>query len=734
MIVSLLALLVCAQQQPPPPREAEAERPTVRAVRLEEDRGQLDLDGRLEEAAWWNATPATGFRQREPLEGVPATEETEVRVLYDADNLYIGILARDREPDAVIARILQRDKLMVESFMGHQFAGDDGVAILLDPFRDRKNAVVFATNPNGAEFEAVITDENPRLNVDWRAVWSVRAARTREGWSAELSIPFRTLRYPGGSGSGPWGFNVFRFIRRKNEETLWAAWTREEGGFHRVSRAGDLVGLEQLPRRGLNIELKPYGLAGVTQERDPATAPLDTDLAADAGFDLKWEVHPGLVLDATLNPDFAQVEADAEQVNLTRFDLYFPEKRDFFLENAGVFDFGARGVNGPPPFLLFFSRSIGISEDEEEIPVRGGVRLSGRLGRQTLGFLDVVTGSALGEPVTNYGVLRVKRDVGGSNYVGAIVTDRRREHESNTAAGLDASLWPTGSLNLQAFVARTFTTGPGGDDNAYRLAANYSSDRVGFVAEHLTIGPEATAEMGFITRTDIRQSTLLGWLTTRPTWGGLRKIELWGTGSYITRLDGEKQDVSGGSAVALEWDSGDSLVLYHNRGSTRLDEAFDLSDRVPVPVGDYGLTHTELFGGTSASRLLAFRARASWQEIYDGRISSLTGGLRAAPGSHLSLNASLTRNRADLPGGSFTAYVSSLRLTWAFSTRLTAGLFVQHNSLDRKVVTNFRLNFIHRPGSDLFLVLNEERGSETSASTLINRGFALKLTYLARLF
>ncbi len=505
MIESLLSLFFCCQQQPAPPLVAETDRPTVRAVRLDEDLGQIEIDGLLDEAAWVSATPASEFRQREPLEGVPATEETEVRVLYDADNLYIGILARDREPDSVIARILQRDKLMVDGFDGHRFAGDDGVAILLDPFLDRKNAVVFATNPNGAEFEALITDESPRFNVDWRAVWSVRATRTRSGWSAELSIPFRTLRYPRGSGSGPWGFNVFRFIRRKNEQTLWAAWTREQGGFHRVSRAGDLVGLEQLPRRGLNIELKPYGLAGVTQERDPATAPIETDRTADVGVDLKWEVHPGLVLDATVNPDFAQVEADDEQVNLTRFDLFFPEKREFFLENAGIFDFGARGFDGPPPFLLFFSRTIGLSEDGG-IPVRGGVRLSGRLGRQTLGFLDVVTGSALGEPLTNYGVLRVKRDVGGSNYVGAIVTDRRREHESNSGAGFDASLWPTGSLNLQAFFARTFTTGPGGDDNAYRLAADYSSDEA---SERSISGASAATSVDSTGRSRTRVSGLL---------------------------------------------------------------------------------------------------------------------------------------------------------------------------------------------------------------------------------
>ena len=719
--------------------QAAQAQPVLQAVRLEAGFADFRLDGHLAEPAWASALPASGFRQREPLEGEPATETTEVRVLYDTENLYIGILARDRTPEKVIGRILQRDKLMAASFDGrHQFAGDDGVAVLLDPFRDRRNAVVFATNPNGAEFDALVTDEGPSLNVDWRGVWSVRATRIPEGWSAELSIPFRTLRYPGGGGSESWGFNVLRMIRRKNEETLWAAWTREEGGLHRVSRAGELRGLDRLPRRRFNLEVKPYSLAGLNQDRDPETAPLSSEVTADLGADLKWELRPGLVLDATLNPDFAQVEADEEQINLTRFDLFFPEKREFFLENAGVFEFGTRGFGEPPPFLLFFSRTIGLSDDDEddtqEIPVRAGLRLSGRAGRQTLGFLDVVTGAAHGEPQTNYGVLRVKRDVGGANYLGAMLTDRRREGDSNTAAGLDASFWPTGSLNLQAFLARTFTSGPGGDDGAYRLGVDYSSDRVGGAGEYLEVGPEANAEMGFITRTDMRRVTLFGRYTVRPTRARLRKIDLYAGGFYIAGTDGETQDLDLGPVAVLEWETGDDLTLLYRRGSTWIDESFDLSDRIPVPVGDYPMEQLGLFGNTSSGRPLVLGVAAFRQRIYDGRLSTVSCRLGAAPGPHFSLGASLTRNRADLPGGEFTAWISSLRLTWTLSTRLAASALLQHNSLDREFIANFRLNFVHRPGSDLFLVINEERSGEDSTWRPVSRGVVVKLTYLARLF
>ncbi|MBI4545072.1 MAG: carbohydrate binding family 9 domain-containing protein, partial [Gemmatimonadetes bacterium] len=419
-----------AAQQPVPP--------SVRALRLDAGGGEtIRLDGVLDEAVWGRAAAARAFKQREPLQGEPASEETEVRVLYDGELLILGVLARDREPEQIVSRILQRDRVMGTDFEGKPvFMGDDGVAILLDAFHDHRNAMVFATNPNGAEFDALITDEGREFNIDWRAVWRVAARRVPEGWSAEFAIPFRTLRYPAGAGERPWGFNVFRMIRRKNEQALWSAWSRDNEGFTRVSRAGHLEGMADLPRTGLNLEVKPFALSGASQQPVEPQG-LETDPRLDAGLDLKYEVRPGLVLDLTLNTDFAQVEVDNQQVNLTRFDLFFPEKRDFFLENKGIFEFGSLASPfEPPPFLLFFSRRIGISDDGE-VPVLGGVRLTGRVGRQTLGLLNVVSDEAFGEPRSNFAVARIKRDVGGSNYLGAMVADRRGAGESNTGTGLD---------------------------------------------------------------------------------------------------------------------------------------------------------------------------------------------------------------------------------------------------------------------------------------------------------
>ncbi len=702
--------------------------PSVHAHHVTEP---IQVDGRLNEPPWAQAPTASDFRQREPREGEPATEPTEVLVLYDDKTLYVGVRAFDSEPGAVIARILQRDRIIRESMDGRaRFSGDDAVALVLDPFHDRRNAFVFATNPNGAEYDGLITDESPAYNTEWRGVWEVAARRTAEGWSAEFAIPFRTLRYPPGNGPQTWGFNVERMIRRKNEQTLWSAWTRGEGGLNRISQAGTLVGLADLPRSRLNLDVKPYGLVGLTKERqDDGTVP--TERLTSIGLDAKWEVRPGLVLDGTLNPDFAQVEADEEIVNLTRFDLFLPEKREFFLENAGVFEFGGRGFFEPPPFLLFFSRRIGIVEDGE-IPVMGGVRLSGRAGRQTIGLLNVLTDAAWGEPRTNFATLRLKRDVGTSGYVGAMLTDRRHEHDAETDAGVDFSLWPTPRLNVTGFAAVTSAYEDREADKAYRLGAVYRSDRIFAQAQHLLVGPDAETGMGFVTRTDIRRTNGFGQYVFRPSLLGLRQLEVFTGGTWITRVTGEEQDGEAFAGTSFEWDSGETLAFFFEGGFTQLDEAFDLADRIPVPVGRYDVRRLTVFGGTSPSRRVGVRLAASVSEQWDGHMSLLDIGSRVSLGKHLSTGVGWTVSQADLPGGSFTAHVVGLRASWAFSTRLVTRAYVQYNSLDQKWITNLRLHFIHRPGSDLYVVFNDEQGEEDAPGRLIGRGFAVKGSWLIR--
>jgi hypothetical protein len=722
----MLTLLIALQA----PAGAAGE-PALRAVAV--PRGPdgrhvgMVLDGRLDEPSWRLAPPTSGFRQREPLEGAVASDDTEVRVVFDHDTLYVGVLARDREPKRVIARILERDRILRANEGRYRFAGDDAVLLLFDPFRDRRNAFVFGTNANGAEYDALIADEGETFNADWRGVWRVAAQRVAGGWSAEFAIPFRSLRYP--ASGGAWGFNVYRMQRRKNEETLWAAWSRQDGGFHRVSRAGALEGLHDLPRKGLNLEVRPFALAGADQDAPGAAS----EGRVDAGLDLKWEVRPGLVLDATLNPDFSQVESDEEQVNLTRFSLFLPEKREFFLENAGIFEFGERGSFETPPFLLFFSRRIGLDEDENEVPVLGGGRLTGRVGGQTLGFMDVYTGRNPLEEPANFAVGRVKRDVGTSSYVGAMVTDKRRQDWANTAGGLDASLWLTGSLNLQAFVARTQTTGEGGEGTAARVGFDYETDPLGVRLQWIRIDPETDAQMGFITRTDVNRYGGEVRFSARPSLLGLRRVTLDVYGDHFGSIrTGQRLDVYFGPYVRLDWNSGDSLSGYAQQGRTYVDEAFDLADRLPVPVGDYEADWASVEFQTAASRPVSLWASGEWQRAYGGRLTSHGGGLGAALGAHLSTSLGYERSTADLPSGSFVADVVSLRLGYAFSTRFSASAYVQWNSLDEKLLGNFRVVYRYRPGSEVILALDEDRGTEDALEALVERHLALKLNYLVR--
>jgi hypothetical protein len=690
---------------------------TVRAHPLTPEESEtFRLDGVLSEGFWGKAPALSQFTQQEPREGQPASETTEVMVLFDRENLYVGVRALDSEPDRIVSRILQRDRVMEAGGFDQRptFAGDDAVALLFDPFHDRRNAYVFATNANGAEFDALLADEGREFNVDWRGVWEVAGTRTSEGWSAEFRIPLQTLRYPSDSDE-PWGFNVHRIIRRKNEKVFWQGWSRDSGGFHRVSLAGNLEGLEDLPAAGRNLEMKPYVLGGTRQSRKE-NGRLGRSNKADIGLDLKTEVRPGLILDLTFNTDFAQVEVDDEQVNLTRFGLFFPEKRDFFLENSGIFHFGvAPNPFEPPPFQMFFSRRIGIEEDEDEVvPLLAGGRLTGRLGGQTVGFMNVITDEVEGLVAReSFTVARVKRDVGENNYVGLMVTDRRSADGWNTVVGTDASVYLTPSLNVQTWLAQTFTKGGEGDDLAYGVMADYSTDRWGTFFRHISIGPDAEANSGFIQRSDVRRTDSVG-------------------GNVFTGYGGGIQDWGAGPVIMTEMESGAQFTMFLQVGENRPDEEFDLADSLYVNPGTYGAGNVTAMFSTNPSRPVSVQGNTTVSAFYGGNLSAVGGNLTLAPSPQVALALGLNRSRVDIPSGDFTADLLSVRIGYAFSTRLTTNLLVQHNSLDEVFSANFRLNFIHRPGSDLFLVLTEERGEDGDLWRLSDRGMVVKLTYLRR--
>jgi len=709
---------------------ARAQSPTVAASRLPATT-RISLDGRLDEPAWRSAQPIAELRQYDPAVGAPATERTEVRILFDSSTLYVGVYAYHAEPSGVIARILARDKVMELDDFGGQlgFAGDDGIAILLDPFRDRRNAVVFATNANGAEFDAQITDQGREVNVAWRTVWRVQAARTDSGWSAEFEIPLRSIRHP--DDGRAWGLNVYRVIRRKNEHAMWRSWSRDNAGFLKVSEAGELTGINTLGREGAGIEVKTSAIARATQgDVGGRSTPVD------AALDIKYEMRPGVTLDATANTDFAQADVDDVQINLTRFDLFFPEKRDFFLENAGVFEFGSRGGFEPPPWLMFFSRRIGVS-DSGQIPVLGGLRLTGREGGQTFGLMHMQTQSAFDQPRSAYTTARFKRDVGSGGYLGAMYAGVSRAGANESSYGTDFQYWPTPTLNVQGFVAgvqppSSATPSSSEDRLAYRLATDREVERWGLRLEHLAVGASADPPVGFATRTDVRRNDATIRLTFRPHTAGLRRLEAYTFLSHITRTDGALQDRSVGPAFNFTFNTGESFTFYHVEALTVLDDSFDLADRLPVAPGRFSNNQTGIFFSSAGQRAVSVNANSQYQQFYGGTLFNVNASVNVAMGARGSVSLSRAFNDARVPTGSLVTNVTALRLGYAFNTRASAATTVQYNALDRVLRANARLVYMYRPGSELFVVLNGERedgvpGPQQPREALV------KLAYLARL-
>jgi hypothetical protein len=703
--------------------------PSLRALRVE---GGFDLrlDGLLDEPAWQEADRVNGFRQREPLEGEPATEDTEVRVLYDGEHLYIGVRAFDSEPGRIVGRRLERDSPLGMARFGPS-GGDDAIEVILDTFHDRRNAYYFATNPQGVLVDGLITDESFRADLNWDAVWDVRARITPEGWSAEFQIPLRSIRFPTRDGEQTWGFNVQRAVMRKNEQSLWTAWSRDNEGLTRVSRAGELTGLQSLPG-GLDMYVKPYALGEAG--RDYVEQP-DGDVALDGavGLDAKLGFASGLVLDLTVNTDFAQVEADDEQIDLTRFRLFFPEKREFFLENAGIFQFGTEGFgHHAPDILLFFSRRIGLAEGQT-VPMLGGGRLTGRAGRQTIGFLNVVTGEeeSLGAPLTNFSVARLKRDVGQRSYVGAIVTSRlEKGGVSNLAGGVDWNLWLSNGLALEGFYARSSDSNPGGDDYSWRATLDYTSDLIGWRAEHLEIGPEMSPAIGFVRRHDVAKTSGSIRLTPRPPIDGLRKIDIRNELEYVATAETRAvQDRRWQLSVSPELDSGDEARLSVEYQFQRLDTIFDLTSDIAVPAGDY--EDWSFRGSLSSSRARSVSGELSGGGggFWDGHRWFVGGELRF-DSPHIGFEVGYEHNDVDVPGGAFTTELVRGRLKLAANTRLFGNALVQYNSQRRAFSANLRINWIHRPGSDLFIVFNERREVFGSRWNPESRAFIVKLTYL----
>ena len=706
-----LASVAAAAQEVTPAYDPDQK--IVRAVRAP---SVPVIDGRVDEAAWAAAVPVSDFRQREPIEGGSPSERTEAWVLYDEEYLYVAFICFASDPQTIIATELRRDQRMNT---------DDTIAVILDTFHDHRNAFVFRVNPLGTKYDMTLQDES-RINSQWDETWEAAAQITERGWEAEMAIPLRILRYR--SGTHIWGVDFKREIRHTNEISQWSNY-RRSFSVSAISQSGHLQGLEGLGL-GKRFRLKPFVSASYTEleRRDVAEEIGDADAGID---DFKIQLSSYLTADLTVNPDFAQVEVDAQRVNLTRFPLFFPEKRDFFLESADNFSFGTRPRFGQAPLaLLYFSRRVGLSERGEPIPIAFGGKVTGRIGGGNLGFLNVQTRDSAAGPGQNYTALRWRQDVFARSTVGAIVTNvRSRDGAYNRVAGLDGNFTFLESLGISGFVAAAQDEGIDGNAWTGELNGGWNSDTWDASFGYLRVDPDFRTDLGFVLRTDIvHRNLLLAW-KPRPGISRLRQLVFTGAVEVFDDTSGRLVTRNQRLSASLRMESGDFLTFQAERVFERLDEPFPIHPDVTIPPGEYSFDGWDVTYRAFAGRRMSGSARVAGGEFYDGKRLVLGAGPQVRVTEKLSFGFDYNFNAVDLPGGEFTTHVVNSEVNVSFTDRWLTTALVQYNSVADQISLFARLDFIYRTGDDLFVVYKQARALGGPFAQMDDRSLSTKLTY-----
>ncbi len=686
----------------------------LRAGRLSEP---PKFDGLVIEPLWQELDVTTDFTQQNPDEGEVSAEKTEVRIGFDDRHLYIGIICFDSQPENIVVTQNRRDAELDDT---------DSVLILLDTFNDDQNAVIFGTSPTGIEFDGQVSKAGQRrggsggparaggsggaqrggaaaFNLNWDAVWEVRSQITKRGWESELIIPFRTLRYNPGTDQ-VWGLNIQRNLRRRNELSFWAPISRAFE-FAQVSMAGSLSGLETRTHR--NLKLLPYVLGGFSQDYQRVEG--QSKLERDAGLDVKYSLTPSLTLDATVNTDFAQVEVDDEQVNLTRFDLFFPEKRRFFLENSGFFEFGS-----PQEVEIFFSRRIGLDEDRNPVPINAGVRLSGKAGPYQIGLLNMQTRAVdFAAPANNYSVARFSRELPNRSSIGVIGVNRQStttftdSRPYNRTYGADANFGFGEFANWFNFVAKTDTPGLSDSDHTFSSRFEYDDSRHQFSLGFLEVGDNFNPEVGFVRRVGFRKGNYFYRYTHYLQDSPIRSVEPHVfIQNWYTLGTNEKESGFEHFHVDSRWQDGGRLGLAWNRNFERLDVPFEVHPGIFVPVGRYPFDELIANYQTDPSAPLFLRGNAAVGDFYNGTIRTLNfeGGYRH--GRNLTWTGTFVRNFVRLPVGDFNTDLVGLRFNWSFTPKSFIQTFSQYNSTTNQIGHNIRLALLSTSSTGLFVVYN----------------------------
>ncbi|MFC1508655.1 DUF5916 domain-containing protein [Candidatus Omnitrophota bacterium] len=710
--------------------------------------GHIKLDGFLNDTAWKSAVPLSDFTQRELHEGEEPTEKTEVTVLYDEDKLYIGIVCYDSEPERIIRKELMWDG---------DIEGDDMFTVVLDTFNDQRSGFVFSTNANGAMYDGLIKNVE-EINEDWDGNWEVRGRVTNYGWTAEMVIPFMTLRFPQ-NGVQNWGINFRRMIRRKNEEVLWTAWSRDDG-ILQIAKAGQLTGLEGI-KRGKRTELKPYVLGALEKDNGD---PLNRSFKY--GLDVKYPLTSELTLDFTTKTDFAQVESDKERINITRFNMQYPEKRDFFLEGAEIFDF-SMSTSNYDAVKLFYSRRIGITPDpdRQEVPILGGVKLSGKAGRYNLGVMSMQTdetyitdddGNRNYYPSTNYTTARVKRDIFKQSYIGILVTSVNRDKQpdnpltdnaetdrfmnklNNNMAALDFAYNTTSFLGDKNFIVQGYlgaSQTPGLEDGnvAGRLSVDYPNDLVDIYFAYHSIGNNFNPELGFLRRHGVQEyKSEMTWMP-RFNIPFIKKLSIQPYSiSYLTDRSARMVErIFEVRPLGFEMENGDEFTLERHWHYDYVDYEYDVFDDIVMKVGGYRFAHWFIRYQSVKSRPVSVDLMYSRGGYMNGKRHYYGAELTYKINRFIMLVPDFSIYDVRLPDRSFIARNSTLRVQTNLSTRLISSTFIQWNNEDHEAAMNFRIHYIPKIGSDLYIAYNQFWDEEDDFRTLYNTGI-VKVDYLIR--
>ncbi len=681
----------------------------------------MTVDGNLDEIAWQEAPISLGFVQRDPQEGMESTERTEFRVVYTATTVYVGVIAYDSDAEGIRATDRRRDS---------ELQNDDILSIVFDTFHDHRNGFLFRTNPLGAQYDALITDEGSSVNVTWDELWDVAVQITPAGWITEFAIPFKSLRVPEENGEG-WGLELERVIRRKNEFAYWNGYRR---GFtlESLSQAGHLSGIEEI-ETGLRLRIKPYVLGGFTNtvRQDPLETGQfrgTTQNASDVGIEvIKYRITPSLTADLTWNTDFAQTEVDDQQVNRDRFPQFYPEKREFFQEGAGVFDIGIQygEARRRPTLKLFHSRQIGLSPRRRPVPILGGGRITGRLQGVTLGLMNVQTEALPSEGIlpSNYGVMRVKRDIFSRSFIGGFVMTREQGGSSdfNRVYGADANFVFLDHFFATGFLGQSQAPETKKDNWVTAGAVGWDSDRLNLTTSWTVVDPDFRSDLGFIPRKNMRQISPEIAFRPRPNSDLIRQIVMRSRVDYIMNQENRLESRTVHLAFEFLLENGGEFAFTPHGNRDTVPEPFHIRPGVVIPPGTYSWWHTGTrFRSNPANRFVfSWNLMPIWGYFNEGFFLGSGFNTRFKVNEEVALESEYDYGRATLPEQfcpeltddecGFTDHNVSLRLNYNFNNQWLTSTIVQYNNSEDFFGFNFRLNYIFRPGDDFFLIYNEGR-------------------------